>query len=755
MVAIRRDCGAVRQPNTRLVAATLFTIASFNAAAQVSNLSVRAMAANISSGNFQSYEQAGIDIFKALKPDVVAIQEFKAFTGSSGTTNDANIRALVDDAFGTNFYYYKEVSNGFGIPNGIISRWPITNAGHWGDSVVPDRSFAWAQIDLPGTNDLYVVSLHLYSSGSATDRDNEAQAVKANILANFPPNAWILVGGDFNTGTRTEPAVATFKTFLSDAPIPTDAVSGGDPDTNAGRNSPYDYLLPSFSITNYLTSVVMPSQTFPNGLVVDTRVYTPVTDLLPAVATNSGAFQMQHMAIVKNFVLPVFGTNASPVAPSIVTQPQPQTNTIGSPVEFTVTASGTAPLFYQWQFNTTNISGATATNYAIASAQTTNAGSYTVIITNLAGKATSDVATLTVLLTNTPPTITTNPIASQTNVVGSTANFSVTATGTAPLSYQWRFNGTNISAAATNSSFAKANVQTNDAGPYTVVVTNIAGAVTSTVASLTVTSAPLVVAGSNIVISQFYGGGGFTNAGYKNDFVELFNPNSNTVSVAGWAVQYASAAGTSWQQANLTGTIAPYSYYLVMLASNAALTVGITLPTADATNANVNISGTAGKLALTTNGTALSGANPVGGVTIADFVGYGTTASAFEGIGPVATMSGNTNSLLRKNGGYTDSNNNTNDFVILIPPAPRNSASPANPPPSGPPAVAPTLSTPSLSGNQFIFHLTGTATSNYVVQVSTNLALNNWLSLQTNPAPFWFTNNIAQPQQFYRGAVAP
>ena len=68
------------------LATTLIAAASFNASAQVSNLSVRAMAANISSGNFQSYEQPGIDIFKALKPDVVAIQEFKAFTGSSGTT---------------------------------------------------------------------------------------------------------------------------------------------------------------------------------------------------------------------------------------------------------------------------------------------------------------------------------------------------------------------------------------------------------------------------------------------------------------------------------------------------------------------------------------------------------------------------------------------------------------------------------------------------------------------------------------------
>jgi hypothetical protein len=74
-------------------------------------------------------------------------------------------------------------------------------------------------------------------------------------------------------------------------------------------------------------------------------------------------------------------------------------------------------------------------------------------------------------------------------------------------------------------------------------------------------------------------------------------------------------------------------------------------------------------------------------------------------------------------------------------------------PPTGPPAIAPTLSTPSLSSNQFIFQLTGTATSNYAVQVSTNLS--NWVPLQTNPAPFWFTNSLGQPQQFFRGAVAP
>ena len=95
-------------------------------------------------------------------------------------------------------------------------------------------------------------------------------------------------------------------------------------------------------------------------------------------------------------------------------------------------ATGTA-LAYQWQFNGANIVGATASTYTLASAQTNNAGSYTVVITNLAGQVTSAIASLTVIV---PPTITTQP-ASRTNVVGTSASFSVAATG----------NGTDLSVA--------------------------------------------------------------------------------------------------------------------------------------------------------------------------------------------------------------------------------------------------------------------------------------------------------------------
>src|SRR4051812_17963610 len=102
---------------------------------------VRLMAANITSGNLQSYDTGeGIRIFKGTKPDVVMIQEFNYGDGSATA-----IRSFVDTTFGTSFSYYREA--GAQIPNGIISRWPIIASGEWDDTQVTNRDFAWARID--------------------------------------------------------------------------------------------------------------------------------------------------------------------------------------------------------------------------------------------------------------------------------------------------------------------------------------------------------------------------------------------------------------------------------------------------------------------------------------------------------------------------------------------------------------------------------------------------------------------------------
>jgi len=195
-------------------------------------------------------------------------------------------------------------------------------------------------------------------------------------------------------------------------------------------------------------------------------------DRVYALSSNNGLLAMQ--IVPKTVVTP----------PAIVTHPASQTVDQGASATFSVVATGTAPLSYQWRFNGASISGATGSSYTRANVQTTDAGSYSVFISNSAGTATSANAVLAVSVPATPPSIASGP-QSQTIIAGQNATFTVAASGTTPLSYQWRFNGANISG-ATASSYTRPNVQTGDAGAYSVVVSNDYGTVTSSAATLTV-----------------------------------------------------------------------------------------------------------------------------------------------------------------------------------------------------------------------------------------------------------------------------
>jgi endonuclease/exonuclease/phosphatase family metal-dependent hydrolase len=389
---LSRPCIFARIFLTLLVPAALAP-----ALAQTTNQTIRVMSANITSGNSQQYETPGIDIFQGLKPDIVAIQEF-----NYGNNTQSDFDALVSLAFGPGFSWFREAGSSFTIPNGIISRYPITASGSWDDPVLGNRGFAWAKIALNSSNDLYVISVHLFSGGTDTDRNTEAQTIVNHINNDFPPGALVIVAGDFNTSSRSELALGTFGTVLSDNPVPTDAEVGGDPDTNSNRNHPYDYLLPSFSLTNRLTPVVLASHTFPNGLVFDSRVYTPLSDVPPVVASDSGAVNMQHMAVIKDFQISGVSTNTSTNTspPHISGQPQNQAAIAGNNATFNVLASGAPTLDYQWRFNGTNIPGATATTYTRTNVQPADAGPYLVVVTNPFGSITSSPAVLSVLPTN-------------------------------------------------------------------------------------------------------------------------------------------------------------------------------------------------------------------------------------------------------------------------------------------------------------------------------------------------------------------
>jgi len=177
-------------------------------------------------------------------------------------------------------------------------------------------------------------------------------------------------------------------------------------------------------------------------------------------------------------------------SPSITMQPTSQTVTAGQTASFNVAAAGTAPLSYQWNKNGAMISGATLSSYTTpATTSSDNAAQFTLVVSNTAGSVTSNAATLTVNAAPVAPSITTQP-ASQTVTPGQSASFSVAATGTAPLSYQWRKNGTAISGATSSSYTTPATTSADNGAQFTVVATTTAGSVTSNAATLTVNPAP-------------------------------------------------------------------------------------------------------------------------------------------------------------------------------------------------------------------------------------------------------------------------
>ena len=176
----------------------------------------------------------------------------------------------------------------------------------------------------------------------------------------------------------------------------------------------------------------------------------------------------------------------SATAPIIATQPTNQTVTAGQTATFSVTAAGTAPLAYQWQQGATLISGATSASYTTPATATSNSGStFSVVVSNSAGKITSNAATLTVNAALAAPSITQQPT-NQTVTAGQTATFSVTAAGTAPLTYQWQKGTTAISGATSASYTTPATTTSNNGAQFSVIVSNSQGKATSNAATLTV-----------------------------------------------------------------------------------------------------------------------------------------------------------------------------------------------------------------------------------------------------------------------------
>jgi predicted aconitase with swiveling domain len=231
--------------------------------------------------------------------------------------------------------------------------------------------------------------------------------------------------------------------------------------------------------------------------------------------------------------------------PRIVSQPLNQTRITGETALFTVTNTGTVPV-YQWQKNGLdlvdggNVSGAITATLAISGVVSNDAGSYRVIITNNWDSITSAIATLTVWY---PPVFLVQPT-NLTIAYGASASLVSQATGSTPLAYRWQRNGTNLINGGSINGVTSATLQLTGAQPsdsanYTVIVTNVAGFATSSIAVVTIL--PLVIttqpasrtlpAGTNVTFSV--NSSGVTPFTYQWRFNQatLLNRTNSTLSL--------------------------------------------------------------------------------------------------------------------------------------------------------------------------------------------------------------------------------
>ncbi len=238
--------------------------------------------------------------------------------------------------------------------------------------------------------------------------------------------------------------------------------------------------------------------------------------------TNTGTSDAGGYSVL---VSNVYGTATSAGAqltvavngPSIDTQPQDLTVIPGQSATFNVAVSGSFPLSYQWYYNTNSIiTNATSDTLTLTNVQPGDAGTYSVVVSNPVASVTSSNAVLTVNTGPAAPVFITQPAASLTVKVGDSASFTATAVGTQPITYQWNVNDAPI-AGATSTTLMLTNLQTTDAGSYTLTASNSVGSTISSAAVLTVVlKVPLPIIPTNSFNVTSYGavGDGTTdNAG--------------------------------------------------------------------------------------------------------------------------------------------------------------------------------------------------------------------------------------------------
>lgn len=311
----------------------------------------------------------------------------------------------------------------------------------------------------------------------------------------------------------------------------------------------------------------------PSGATVQTGASATLN--LPSTSTgDAGSYYVtvSNSAGSANSTTADLTVNPLPPAPSITSDPQSVSVTAGNTATFSVIATGTGPFTYQWQRDQVNLSGATGASYTTpaTTVETDNGHRYRVLVSNVGGTTTSNAALLTVTAAATAPTITTQPQATTVSA-GQRASFSVVASGTGPLTYQWSLNGSSGLPGGDAATYTTPVLYlTNDQDEYRVVVSNTVGSVTSTPVRVTVTSQPVGVAVAPATTSL--------GANDSAPFAATVTLTSNTAVT--WSVQEGAAGGSITAAGVYTAPGAAGTYHVVATsqadpARSAAATVTV------------------------------------------------------------------------------------------------------------------------------------------------------------------------------------
>ncbi len=448
------------------------------------------------------WQFSGANISGATKSTLTITNAAPAHTGTYTLVVSNHVGVLSGSA--TLDVNYALVTNaGLG---GVITKSPST-PNHAPNSIVtltavPDPGFAftgWSG-DISGTANPISLTMNGHKSVTATFSGFPTEVIVDNVQASFS-----------NTWSSATTAPDKYGTNYRTAALSTTTVRTATFRPNIF--TPGSYAVYIWYPTETARATNAPWTVFYNGGSQLTRVnqnlnggrWNLISSGRDFLRGTSGYVTLRNTnsaTVIADAVKFVYG-----VPPQIAQQPQNVTVVAGSTASFQVTATGTASLSYQWFRNGTPLPSATNSNLSISQTGPGHAGTYSAIVTNLFGAITSSNAELIV---NVPPTISSQPI-DQSVLQGEDVTLSVSAGGTVPFSYLWYFNGTALPS-ETGSSLSLTNVQTNNAGIYFVRVTNVAGAIFSSNATLTVSPIPvrptivsvspaqIVIAGRNLLL---------------------------------------------------------------------------------------------------------------------------------------------------------------------------------------------------------------------------------------------------------------